>query len=159
MTTKADIFDAYGDNPADALRNWAQVDPAGYAHFERTALERMYHADWQRWNRAKIINTAKAERAGQEGQDHLFTPPPADRVQRVDVRSTLIHDGDTVHLLDLAGEEGAQRLREIVARDRRPAKTSLARCEQYERYAELILAKTAELGRPVSIREALGMAA
>lgn len=155
MNRKAEIFAAYGDNVEDALRNWQQVDPAGFAHFEQTCQRRQYLSDFRAWRRRQIVTVTQPEPRGEAA---LFDPGPA-RSNPVDVRSTLVHDGDEVNLLDLAGIEGAEVIRRIVARDSGPAATTLARCDRYRKVADLIEAQTVELGRPVSVREALGLVA
>lgn len=154
MNRKAEIFTAYGADVSSALRNWAQVDPEGYDHFERTAVDRQYMADYRAWRRRQTVTVA---RQAPDTAARLFEAPA--RPDPVDVRSTLVHDGDEVHLLDLAGTEGAAVIRSIAARDAGPAKTTLSRCDRYRVVADLIEAQSVELGRPVSVREALGLAA
>ena len=155
MNRKAEIFTEYGDDVAGALRNWAQIDPEGFDHFERTATSRQYLADYRAWRRRQTVTVS---RQAPDPTCTLFPTPPA-KADPVDVRSTLVHDGDEVALLDLAGVEGAALIRQIANRDAGPAKTTLSRCDRYRVVADLIEARSGGLGRPVSVREALGLVA
>lgn len=151
---KTEVFEAYGPDVDAALRNWQQIDGPGYEAFARAAVGRQYLADYRRWANRNTINVIRPEPAS----DRLFTPPPA-APEPVKVRANLVHDGAEVALLDLAGEEGAAVIRRIASRDRLPAATTLARCDQYRAIADLIEKASLETGRPVSVREVLGRAA
>lgn len=156
MNAKAEIFAAYGPDVDDALRNWEQIDRRGFDAFAAAAVGRQYLADYRRWASRQTIDMPTDAPAPSTGT--LF-PAPAPHSPVVEVRSKLVFDGDEVALMDLAGVEGAAVIRQIATRDRIPAATTLKRCDQYAKYADLIEAKSAELGRPVSVREALGLVA
>jgi hypothetical protein len=152
---KAEVFAANGDDVAAALRNWQQIDGPGFDSFAAKAVERQYLADYRRWAGRRTVAVV-TERPSPEAR--LFTPPPA-HTKATEVRSKLVHDGHEVNLLDLAGAEGAAVIRRIVVRDAGPAATTLERCDEMRTIADLIEAQSVELGRPVSVREVLGLAA
>lgn len=152
---KAEVFSAYGDDVEAALRNWQQIDGPGFDSFCAKAIERQYLADYRRWAGRQTVAVV-TERPSSDPR--LFTPPPA-RPKATEVRSKLVHDGQEVSLLDLAGVEGAAVIRSIAIRDAGPAATTLERCGEMRVIADLIEARSVELGRPVTVREALGLVA
>lgn len=160
MNRKVEIFTAYGSDVTAALRNWEQIDQRGYDAFASAAVGRQYLADYRRWDSRRTIDMPTDAPGNEPKPATLFgAPPEADKPPTVEVRSNLVYDGTDVALMDLAGIEGAAVIRHIATRDAVPAATTIKRCEQYRKYADLIEAKSAELGRPVSVREALGLVA
>lgn len=59
----------------------------------------------------------------------------------------------------LAGDEGAEILEAVAARDARPARTSIKRSKQLLTIAKAVRAASLAEGRPVSVAEVLGIAA
>lgn len=153
MSTRNDIFEAYGDEPRAALDAWLNVDPEGFARWSDQAEERQYHAEFMRWVRGKTIKLERVEQ--NPGQTRLFEPPATSR--GVKVRAALIHGGEIMETEQLAGLEGARFIRAAMTRDLAPAKTTVARCAYGFALADHLEAETERLGRPVSVAEVVGL--
>lgn len=156
MTTRADLFAAYGDDFPALLAAWPNLDPTGYRVWSEQAEHRQIKAEYARWRSRQTADIAKTRRT--ESAPPLFDAPPA-KVETVKVRAIIAHEGGDSHLMELAGEDGAKKLREAALRDLGPAETTTARCRRMIDLADQILAESERLGRPVSVAEVIGMAA
>lgn len=156
MTRKAEIFAAYGDDAESALRNWQQVDPDGYGQWSATVEQRTYVADYRRWASRQLSSVRASALKPKTDQARLFQPADGER-ESVEIRRTIVHDGTELVTAELAGLDGAQKLREAALRDLGPAETTAKRCRRNIEIAALIEAETIRLGRPVSVGEVLHM--
>lgn len=154
MTRKTEVFEAYGDQADDALRNWQQIDPEGYAFFAETAVARQYLADYRRWDRSRRIIVERIAEATDRGAPPLFDAPKP-KPEPIETRATVVHDGESHRLVDLAGVEGAALLRQAALRDLGPAESTAKRCRFHLELAELLERQTVEAGRPVTVAEVL----
>ena len=155
MSRKTELYEAYADDARLALDAWANLDPVGFAAWQATVEERQYLADYRRWNSRRTVG---ALTTSPESADlPLFPLPPKSAPPKPvpQVRQTIVHDGRSIDLLALAGEDGARILRETALRDKGPASTTLARCDRMVKLAELIAAESKRLGRPVSVAEVI----
>lgn len=153
MTTKAELFTAYGDDPRAILDAWPNLDPQGYAIWSDKAEERQILTEYRRWARTQTI---KLER-NPDHEEHPALFPQPRKGKAITVRQTVVHDGEEVALLSLTGHEGATLLRQAMLRDLGPASTTVDRCRYGIKLADLIDAETERLGRPVSAAEILGV--
>lgn len=153
MSRKTDIFAAYGDDAEAALRNWQQIDPLGFDAWESDLARRQYLTDYRKWSGARKVSVTPP---ATEPAPSLF-PAPA-KVEAIQTRPTVVHDGHEHTLLDLAGSEGATVLRQAALRDLTPAESTAKRCRFHLRIADLIEAETVRQGRPVSVGEVIGLA-
>jgi hypothetical protein len=153
MTSKSEMFAAYDGDVQAILEAWPNLDPEGYASWERTALIRLLSADVRRWQSRQTVTVEADARAEQAGQGRLVDVPA--KRKRVEFRAKVSTDGGSVDFMALAGDQGALTLRQAALRDKPAAATTLARCERLLRIAELIEAETARLGRPVSVAEVI----
>lgn len=156
MSTRNDLFAAYGDDVDGALGAWPNVDPTGYAAWSGQAERRQYRNEYRRWLSRQTI-TAARDTIQNRGQVRLFEPPTA--AKGIQLRSTMIHQGEQMPVLGLSGDEGARVLRQICQRDLTPALTAVARAKFGLALADHIEAETERLGRPVSVAEVIGLRA
>ena len=154
MPTRSEIFATYGDDIDALLEAWPNLDPEGYAVYERNALRRLLSADLKAWQRRQTVHVAAEMRAEHAGQDRLVDVP-AKRPAPVAMRATVATDSGSEDFLALAGQHGADVLRQAALRDKPGAATTLARCERMLRIAELIESESARLGRDVTVAEVL----
>lgn len=154
MTSKSEMFAAYDGDVQAILEAWPNLDPEGYAAWERTALIRLLSADVRRWQSRQTVTVEADERAEQAGQGRLVDVPA--KRKRVEFRAKVSTDnGGSVDFMALAGDAGALTLRQAALRDKPAAATTLARCERLLRIAELIESESQRLGRPVSVAEVI----
>lgn len=153
MTSKSEMFAAYDGDVHAILDAWPNLDPEGYAAWERTALTRLLSADVRRWQSRQTVTVEADTQAEKDGQGRLVDVPV--KRQRVEFRAKVSTDGGSVDFMALAGDKGAMTLRQAAFRDKPAATTTLARCERLLRIAELIEAESKRLGRPVSVAEVI----
>lgn len=150
-----EYFEEYGTDADSALAAMANVDPELWSEFVDRAARELYLAHRQSWVRSQV-----SEVAVPKSQAQLFS---AETMKNLTVRKTIVTvvDGERCEFetLDLAGEDGAAILEGVAARDERPAKTTIKRTKDYRQLARLVREATAAQGRPVSVREVLGIAA
>lgn len=157
----AAIFDAYGDDVDAALVAFANTANEEWSTYSDNAVRKQYLADLASHVRSQTVDVDFANlnvRSEIAGEPRLFDPGPA-MTQRVTLREFVVHAGHRYALADLSGLAGAQILRAVALRDRKPAKTALVRCQRDLALADHIEAETERLGRPVSAAEVLGLAA
>lgn len=154
MTTRSEVFAAYGDDIDALLDAWPNLDPEGYAAWEHNALRRLARSDVRAWRSRQTVKIDRETAEADSGQGRLVDVPPARREQ-IRMRSVITTDDAAVNLLAIAGPEGADLLRQVALRDRPGAATTLARCERLLKLAELIEAESARQGRPVTVAEVI----
>ena len=154
MPTKSEIFATYGDDIDAMLAAWPNLDPAGYATWERTALRRLANADVRAWQRRQHVRVDREVRTVNAGQDRLVDVP-AKRREEVRMRAKVTTDRGSADFLGLGGKNGAKVLREAAMRDKPGAATTLDRCNRMLRLAELIESESERLGRDVTVAEVL----
>mgnify|MGYP007115078338 CR=1 FL=1 len=153
MPTRSEVFAAYDGDPDAILEAWPNLDPDGYAAWERTALQRMLRTDVRAWQRRQHVRIDRDLEADRSGQGQLVDVPR--KRQDVRMRAKLTADGGSVDFLDLAGPDGAKVLREAALRDKPGALTTIARCERLLRLADLIASESERQGRPVTVAEVI----
>ena len=154
MPTKSEIFAAYDGDLDAILEAWPNLDPEGYALWEQTALRRLLRTDVRGWRARQHVQVDREIHAERAGQDRLVDVP-VKRRESVTMRATVTTDAGSESFLDLAGQAGADVLRQAAQRDKPGAATTLARCERMLRIAELIESESARLGRDVTVAEVL----
>jgi hypothetical protein len=154
MPTKAEVFAAYDGDVDAILEAWPNVDPVGYAEWERTALVRLLRSDVGAWQRRQCVRVDREPKA-ETGQGRLEGVPLPVRRKSVRMRARVTTDKGPREFLTLSGKAGAKVLREVAGRDKPGAATTLARCERLLRIAEMIESETKRLGRPVSVAEVI----
>lgn len=156
MTTRSELFTAYGDDADLALGAWPNLDPTGYAAWSATVERRQYLADYRRWVGRQTVAVKREVAKADDGQVPLFDAPTAG-VPTLAVRSTIVHDGHTLDLFALSGPDGARLLREAMLRDLGPASTTVDRCRYGIALADHIEAQSVALGRNVTVGEVLSI--
>lgn len=153
MSSLDDIIDQYGDDPEAALDAFANYDPQAWSAF----VDRAARAEYKR-RCARRRNARMVEFRPRKQQRKLFQ---VDETEAIHFREiVVIPDGSTeTPLMELAGSEGARKLREVAERDEAPARTTLIRANQYRALADEVERQSARLGRPVSVADVLGIAA
>lgn len=148
---KAELFKAYGDDATGALDAMANTFPDLWRWFLDHAAVATYRRELRTWRARQVMPRLV-------GQDDptLFPAPTTKRVKRT--RKVLTAPSGAVHLMDLEGVEGARILREIAERDAKPAKTTLARCHDYTRFAEQLEAAAAK-GEHLTVADLIERAA
>jgi len=157
MTTRTELFAAYGDDARAALDAWSNLDPEAHAFWSTGCEERQYRAEHRRWLSRQTTAVVREVKAKVAGSAPLFELEQSDP-PKIDVRRVLIHDGHPIDMLTLAGEDGARILREAMLRDLGPANTTRERCQHGLALAEQVIARSEAEGRPVSVAEVLGLA-
>ena len=149
------IFEAYGEDPAAALEAFANLDPQAWSDYNDRAAERQYRAEYRAW-----VRSQKAQLLTESQQVKLFGDSDVDRIV---VRERLVtkRDGERQEhdTFALAGAEGAAILREVIERDSKGAKTTLARTTALRKLADELERRSKAEGRPVSVAEVLGLEA
>lgn len=152
-----DLYSRYGDDATGALEALANVDNELWRSFLDAAAERQYLAQYGAWLRSQTVEVTKQAKRRRRDEPRLFeVKVDADKMA---LRRTVKAAGDQHSLMSLSGVEGASVLRDAARRDRPGALTTVARCDQYDKIADLIESETARLGRPVSVAEVLAVAA
>lgn len=153
MPTKAEVFEAHGGDVDYILSAWPNIDPAGYAAWERTALRRLLAADVRAWQRRQTVRIDADAGKADSGQARLVDVPT--RRRAVPMRAKVTTDAGAVDFLGLSGPAGARTLRQAALRDKPGAVTTLSRCERLLAIADLLDAESAEQGRPVTVAEVI----
>ena len=149
---KAELFKAYGDDATGAIDAMANTFPDLWRWFLDHAAVATYRRELRTWRARQVIR----RRVDGEQDPTLF---PAERMPKVKrTRTVLTAPAGAVHLMDLEGVEGARILREIAERDAKPAKTTLARCHDYTRFAEQLEAAAAK-GEHLTVADLIERAA
>lgn len=150
-----EYFELYGDDAGSALAAMANAHPNEWAELVDTAMDSLYRDRYGTWLRSQIATFPTPPK-----QSQLFD---AETLKGMVVRKrlVLVIDGarrefDTEAL---AGDEGAEILEAVAARDARPARTSIKRSKQLLTIAKAVRAASLAEGRPVSVAEVLGIAA
>lgn len=150
-----ELFEEYGTDAKSALEALANVDPQVWSEFVDTAAEAVYRERYKAWVRAHTKQVVQVN-----PQSTLF--PPAE-MKRLTVRERVVvttnGQREEHNLLDLAGAEGAAILMRAAERDERPARTTLARSGAMKKLAKALVQQSEAEGRPVTVREVLGVAA
>lgn len=157
MTRKTEVFEAYGDNADDALRNWQQIDPAGHHLWSATVERRQYLADYRRWSSRRRLSVDLDALTADAGQAPLFDAPTAKR-ESIHTRPTVVHDGTEHTFASLSGHEGAATLRQAALRDLNRAESTSQRCRFHLKVAEVLERETERVGHPVTVAEVLHLA-
>lgn len=155
MSARNSIFEAYGADARAGLDAWLNVDPDDLHRWSDQAEERQYRAEYRRWLGRQTVVADAAEIAEGPQQPRLFEPPKATRT--VELRSTVIHEGESKPLGDLAGLEAVRVLRDVCRRDLTPALTAVNRAKFGLALADHIEAETERLGRAVTVAEVIEM--
>lgn len=158
MPTKSEIFAAYDGDIDAILEAWPNIDPVGYAAWERTALKRLLRADVRAWRGRQHVQIDRELHAEHAGQDRLVDVPEARR-ERVKVRAKVTTDAGASDFLALSGKAGADVLRQAALRDKPGALTTVERCERMLKVADLIESESVRLGRDVTVAEVLELVA
>ena len=147
------VFEAYGDDAAQALEAWANVDHEAWSAFTDGAAESLYLNRYKAWRRSLTTTVDKAFTKAKKGEARLFNVPES--VESTVLRERLVYDGNEYELLGLAGHDGAALARKVAERDLAPSLTTVNRCRFMLELADHIDAETERLGRPVEFREVL----
>lgn len=82
MPTKAEVFAAYDGDVDAILEAWPNVDPVGYAEWERTALVRLLRSDVGAWQRRQCVRVLR-EVAGRDKPGAATTLARCERLLRI----------------------------------------------------------------------------
>lgn len=159
MPTKSEIFAAYDGDIDAILEAWPNIDPVGYALWEGQALARLLRADVKAWERRQTVRIDADLGDQRAGQDRLIDVGEPVRRERVKARAKVATDKGSEDFLSLAGQHGADVLRQAALRDKPGAVTTVQRCERMLKIAALIESETARLGRDVTVAEVLELVA
>ena len=146
---KAALFEAYGDDAEAAVQAMPNAFPNLWRWWSEHALLATYRRDVRTWRRRRKVVDARIT----EAPASLFGEPKRTTKRKL-LRHTLETASGPVPIEALAGGAGAEVLRSIAERDRKPAITMLDRCSQYERLAAELEA-AAERGETLTVAEIL----
>lgn len=153
MSTRNDIFAAYGDDVRAGLDAWLNVDAEDFHRWSALAEERQYRTEYRRWLGRQTMTADATAVTSPAAQPRLFEPPAS--TKKVEMRTALIHEGETKPLDQLAGLEAVRVLRDVCQRDLAPALTAVNRAKFGLALADHIEAETERLGRPVAVSEVM----